>query len=587
MASVSSILTGLYNTVNVMSNAVINFAGEAMNVAEKGWAANLGQTKGYSKEEALGLSQMINIASEPTKALGKIYDQILNQFQAEAELKSRINEETGLTGKLSEDLRRSIINSYPALIQLGYGAEQLSKYYTTLVEKTGKWNLQNQESLKRTAEVSRAFVGDLDKMAEIQANMQAIGLGTLDVADEIEKIGISSMSLGLRAKTTITDIDKNISMLNTYGFKNGVQGLGRMAQLSTEFRMNMEQTFKIAEKVFSPEGAIELSANLQVIGGVLGDFNDPLKLMYMATNNVEGLQTALIDAASSLATYNEEQGRFEITGINLRRAQAMAKELGVDYNELAKGAISAAERMEATTVLMSRGLQMDDEDREFLTNLSEMEGGQMVIKIPESLAESLGRPTTIALSEMTNDIKSELVNNRDEIKKQDSMSIAMNQLTLTEQIDRNVMAIASAVKVRMVQTLKNDFENQSISTQLQMLSTNLGVTVDELGDVANLNIVPDMDKWVSKIRGLLISNDTEKEREAAADVRKKLNLVKEAQTAERKAQNMEIRHTHEIKPTSTLWDTFGRHVASRPETWDVMYDSNVPKSDSFMYTGGY
>ena len=43
----------------------------------------------------------------------------------------------------------------------------------------------------------------------------------------------------------------------------------------------------------------------------------------------------------------------------------------------------------------------------------------------------------------------------------------------------------------------------------------------------------------------------------------------------------------EIKPTSTLWDTFGRHVASRPETWDVMYDSNVPKSDSFMYTGGY
>jgi len=580
--SIGTVLSGLAEIVRTLSS----ISGNVGAIASKGWASNLAQTKGYSKEEGLGVGQMIDIIANPVQAPGKLYDQILNQLQNEAQLRVKINEETGLTGQLSEDVRRSILNASPVLLKLGYGMEQLTGYYTNMIEKSGRWNIQNTEALERSAAVSRAFVGDLSKMAEIQSNIEKVGLGAVDAADAIEKMGIESTSLGLRAKKTTDDVNKNISTINAYGFKNGIEGLAKMSRIATEFRMDMAETFKIADKVLSPEGAIDLSANLQVIGGILGDFNDPLKLMYMATNNVEGLQTALVEAAGTLATFNNEQGRFEITGINLRRAKAMAQELGVSYDELAKGAIASAERVQASTALMSTGLQMNKEDREFITNIAQMEGGEMVIKLPDSVAERLKLDvgSAIPLSQMTDSLKQELIKNREDFKKQDSMSIAQDQLTLTEQIDRNVMAITSSIKVRMAQALKSDFENVNLGTQLEMLSANLGVKVEELGTLSKLNIVPDMEKWVSTVRGLLISDSTEKQRQGNQMVKDALEKAKDVQVAERKSQ-MEIRHVHEYNASPTLLDNIGRFIARSPETWDEMYSSNTPEERSFLYSG--
>lgn len=583
MAGIGDVLRALGG----IASSLGKISGNVASIASKGIAANIAQTKGYSKEEAVGIPQLIDIIGNPLQAPTKIYDQILNQLQNEAQLRVKINEETGLTGQLSEDVRRSILNSSPYLIQLGYGMEQLSGYYTTMIEKSGRWNIQNQEALVRTAAVSRAFVGDLTKMAEIQANIEKVGLGAIDAADAIEKAGIRSTSLGLRAKKTTDDINTNVSKINAYGFKSGIEGLAQMSRLSTEFRMNMDETFKIADKVFTPEGAIELSSNLQVIGGILGDFNDPLKLMYMATNNVEGLQTALIDAAGSLATFNTEQGRFEITGINLRRARAMAQELGVSYDELAKGAIASAERVQASNALMSTGLQLDKEDREFITNIAQMEGGEMVIKLPESVSEKLKLQVgaAIPLNQMTEELKQELIKNRDDFKKQDATSIAQNQLTLTEQIDRNVMAITAAIKVRTAQALKSDFEGLNISTQLQLLSANLGVKVEELGKLTKLDIGVNVEDWVAKVRGLLISNSTAQQQQAQQMVKDALSKAKERQIEERKS-NVEIRHIHEYNASPTLLDNLGRFIARSPETWDEMYSSNMPEQRSFLYSGG-
>lgn len=580
-------MAGIGDALRTIVSTLGSISGNIASIASKGWEANIAQNKGYSKEEALGVGQMIDIIGNPLQIPAKLYDQVLNQLQNEAQLRVKINEETGLTGKLSEDVRRSIINASPEILRLGYGMEQLSGYYTTMIEKSGRWNIQNKEGLIRTAEVSRAFVGDLSKMAEIQANIEKVGLGAVDAADAIEKAGINSTALGLRAKKTTEDINANILKLNAYGFKNGIEGLAKMSRISTEFRMNMEETFKIADKVLSPEGAIELSSNLQVIGGILGDFNDPLKLMYMATNNVEGLQTALVEAAGTLATFNNEQGRFEITGINLRRAKAMAQELGVSYDELAKGAISSAERVQASTALMSTGLQMDKEDREFITNIAQMEGGEMVIKLPDSVAERLKLQVgaAIPLSQMTDTLKDELMKNREDFKKQDATSIAQNQLTLTEQIDRNVMAITASIKVRASQALKSEFDSMNINSQLQLLSANLGVNAEELGNLEKLNIIPNAEEWVKKIRGLLISDVPAQQQEANKLVLDALQKGKEAQVAERKSQ-VEIRHVHEYNASPTLLDNIGRFIARSPETWEEMYDANTPEQRSFLYSGG-
>ena len=104
----------------------------------------------------------------------------------------------------------------------------------------------------------------------------------------------------------------------------------------THIGLDMGKVVGLAEKVMSPEGAIELAANLQVLGGAAGDLADPFKLMYMATNDLEGLQDTLIGAGRDLAIFNEETGRIEIPPTSIRQIGALASELDMTREEFVR-----------------------------------------------------------------------------------------------------------------------------------------------------------------------------------------------------------------------------------------------------------
>ena len=384
------------------------------------------------------------------KDKSKIQDAILGQLKIESDLHTEINERMGLTGELSKGFRESLIETTPAAAKLGYDIGNIASMITTLSEKTGKFNLIATNTLEQSFDTARAFGMTLPQLSEAFGEFEKVGLGASDTLDRINKAGLQSMSLGLNSKKTTQDLKDNISKLNEFGFKNGVEGLNRMVQKSAEFRMNMSETFKVAEKVMNPESAIELTANMQMLGGAIGDLNDPLKLMYMATNNVEGLQDALQGAASTLATYNVEQQRFEITGANLRRGQEMARQLGIDYKEFAKGAIAAQERILATDTLLAKGFNIDDKDREFLTNLSTMKDGEMQIVIPKSLQESLGKDlgkNELKLSELSSAQVNILKKYQDDLETKTPADIAMEMLSETKQMRNNLEALAKSFAI--------------------------------------------------------------------------------------------------------------------------------------------
>ena len=337
------------------------------------------------------------IAQNVFKAgLGQIGDEYNNQRK----LLEDINTKTGLTGQLSKDFREEISNAGPKLAQLGISFETLANVAQGLVDKSGKFNLINQQSFEQAAKVGQAYLGSMESLTNMLPDFEKVGIGAKGTFDAVEKAGKSSLTLGLNSQRVSKDLATNIGKLNEYGFQKGVEGLARMVQKSIEFRLSMDAVSQVAEKVFSPESALELSANLQVLGGAIGDFNDPLKLMYMATNNVEGLQDSIINAASSLATYNQEQGRFEVTGVNLRKVREMATALGMDYKELTKTAVAAQERLSAKEMLS--GLRIEDEDKEFLTNMSQMKNGKMTIELQsEKMRDLFGGAQEVALDTRT------------------------------------------------------------------------------------------------------------------------------------------------------------------------------------------
>jgi len=394
-----------------------------------------------------GVNSLQQIGKNIIDGLGSSMELYMKQQSA---LRTQVNEEIGVTGQLAEDLRNELSDANPELLRMGIGFDELVRSSQVLVRDSGKFAFINSETWKQAGTAAKAFVGTLEELVRMLPGFENIGMGARESVEMIEKVGMKSLQLGLSSKNTTKELSQNIGKLNEFGFKNGIEGLGNMIRKATEFRMSMSEVFKIAESVMNPEGAIDLAANLQVLGGAIGDFNDPLKLMYMATNNVEGLQDSLIGAASSLATYNAEQGRFEITGVNLRRAREMAKALGVSYDELAKGAIASAERTSAAAAMMASGLDLKDEQKEFLTNITQMKGGKMMIELnSDRIREALGvdkDTKEIALENLSQKQAETLLFYQKELQDRTPEQIVRDQANSVTNIERDLNFLAALAR---------------------------------------------------------------------------------------------------------------------------------------------
>ena len=388
-----------------------------------------------------------------TSGLSNLAEGAINIVGKEVELRNKLNSQISIGGELSRGYRNNIVDALDGVQGMGYSFDELADTAIAATKETGRFFTMNESIMENMAVTSRAFIGDMKEMAPVLRQFELVGLGAEKTLENINEAGKSSVTLGLNARRTTEELNKNIGRINQYGFENGVQGLNRMVQKSIEFRMNMQNVFDIADRVMSPEKAIDLAANLQVLGGAIGSLGDPFQMMYMATNNVEGLQDALICAAESLTTYNSEQGKFEITGVNLRRARAMAEELGMSYQDLSNMAVAAAERTSASADLMAAGVSVDEKQMEFLTNIARMgQDGKMVIEVPPSLQEQLGK--TVELEDLNQTTANAILENQKAFEKMDVKDIALEQFTETQKLALNVSQIAAMLKVEFAKTYR-------------------------------------------------------------------------------------------------------------------------------------
>ena len=449
-----------------------------------------------SSEDNIDVNKYISALKDlknPLSIISQFGGDILRQIQNEEQLRTDINEQLGITGELSKNVRDTIIESTTNALRFGFGMKEVSTMFSTMSEMSGRANFMSVETAEKSFGVARAFVGSLSEVGKLLGEAEKIGLGASDTLDVIEKAGRSSLGLGLNTKKTTELLKNDLGKLNEYGFKNGIEGLNKMVQKSVEFRMNLGEVYKIADKVMNPDSAIELTANLQVLGGAIGDFNDPLKLMYMATNNVEGLQDALIGAAGSLATFNKDQGRFEITGVNLRRAKEMATQLGVEYKELAKGAIAAQERLSVTQDLAGKGFNLSEKDTEFIANLSQMKDGKMVLSIPKDVSKEIGVATETAISDLTQNQIEILKKNQELLDNKNIEDIAREQFSAIKNIQNDVNAMANRQIRSVSPVVRNIAEDSAAMTQLLDIATKgaknavLNTTTDSaLADALNV-----------------------------------------------------------------------------------------------------
>ena len=434
------------------------------------------KVKKSAKPDTSPLTNLVNTGFElATKSMGDYYKE-------QSYLLSVVNEEMGISGELSEDFREQVSAAQPSLLQMGVSFKDLTESSKKLVEDTGRFALVGTDMLVRAGEISQAYGMNMSDIIGAYADFEKVGIGAADAQEAIADAGKRSLEVGIQSRNTIKGITDNIGKLNEYGFQNGVEGLEKMVRRASEVRMSLQTVFTVADKVFDPEGALDLAANLQVLGGAFGEFNDPLRLMYMATNEVEGLQGAIEGVAQNLATYNVETGGFEVTGANLRMARDIAKQFGIEVSEVNKIAVATQERMAAATSLA--GLDIDEKQVEFLTNIARMKDGKMSIELmTPKLQEQFGK-TSIALEDINKETAATLLRYQDDFKTLSESDLVRKQVTLTENIERDLSYLVTLARLEAANVsdkaleafVGEDFKSigQSLSISSKDVSTELG-----------------------------------------------------------------------------------------------------------------
>lgn len=303
-------------------------------------------------------SEMLNGLKELTKTIQSVDVEMTKVFKTQ-----------GLTTQSSLALKQNFNETYQSIVDLGGKMSDVYQLQEDLTSVTGRNLIANKEQAK---ELFAAISVTGLKGEELQKSFYNAGMEGAHIAENMLKVVDISNSLGVNAQTVAKVVTDNLDKLNRFGFTNGVEGLAKMAGRAAALRFDVNETFDLAEDLMSPDKAIEIAAAVQRLGGAATALSDPLRLMDLAQNDVEGLQQELGKLSKQYTYFNEETQSFQIMPGARRQLNEVASALGIERKEFEKMAIETAKLEKKMSEISLPPLDMTEEDKEKLANLAQL-----------------------------------------------------------------------------------------------------------------------------------------------------------------------------------------------------------------------
>jgi hypothetical protein len=181
--------------------------------------------------------------------------------------------------------------------------------------------------------------------------------------------------------------------LNKYGFPKGVEDLASMVAKSKMLGDTLGVAQNFADQIMdSPEKAYEYAAGLQTLGGSFAQLGDGAQLLYMAQNDLNGLQDQIVKATRGIASFNEESGQFEISANERIRLRQVSK-FGLDADKIEETALKLAKQEKIIKQLNFNPefKDLNEEDKQTLANYAQLsKGGKITIEGKEITQKTEG-----------------------------------------------------------------------------------------------------------------------------------------------------------------------------------------------------
>ena len=334
------------------------------------------------------------------------------------------------------NLKASMTDAVIEVTRLGGGFDDILRIQKSVSETLGRNLVISSEAYKDLYAAQKVLGPMADSLVK---DLKDVGISLYQSSGQIQKIMDRSREIGVSAEKVGQQVSENLSMMNTYTFQGGVDGLAKMAAQSVNMRINIRDISATMVKAFNPESAIEMAASLQRLGVAQSDLLDPLRLMDLAQNDPAELQNQIVQMSKQFTTLNAA-GQFEIMPGAKRQMAEVESALGMTTGSLAKMALSSAELGDKMSKI-SFSDKFSEEEKTMIANMSEMgKGGEYKI----SMTTSKGKET-LSMEEAMAEIERMGTEERAQFfesqKPKDISKLAEDQLSVSESMLASLMSI--------------------------------------------------------------------------------------------------------------------------------------------------
>ena len=336
------------------------------------------------------------------------------------------------------ELQNALADTTPKVARLGGSIKDVAGIIIGVAEASARNVIATDEQITKLYAATQVLGGDAKTLA---TTFLDVGMSIKSIPESLEESIQYIQSIGGNAKQVMGDVTKNMSQMNRFQFEDGVKGLTKMAAQASMLRFDMSKTFSFADKLSSPEVAIEAASAFQRLGVAVGSLGDPLQLLNQSLNDPSGIQDSLIEISKKFAYFDNQTKSFKISQEGILKFKELEQTTGISAAEMSKLGVAALEVDKRLTQISPSIKFKNEEDKQYLANIARMgDGGEYEVEI----RNAQGDEQIKKLSDVTQTELNKLIDEQKQGEKSIE-ELTRDQMTLQEVMASDLAAIRTVV----------------------------------------------------------------------------------------------------------------------------------------------
>jgi len=272
----------------------------------------------------------------------------------------------GMSGAKAEMMRTSFEQSAGYVARLGGTLEDVQSIMSGYADETGRARVLSAGMIENITAIGKGTGLGIEQATRLGSQFELMGYNAKATMDYVQGVVDTSERMGVNTSKVLKNINDNFKRLNTYTFQQGVKGFAQMAIYAEKFNMDINQALNAADVAKTLEGAIDLTSQLQIMGGEFAK-TDPFEMLFLSRNDPAKFTEKIADMTKGVVTFRKmADGSFEkfISPADRDRLASVAKSLGMETSELTKISERQAEIQKMRYDM--RGMGLSDEQRDLI-----------------------------------------------------------------------------------------------------------------------------------------------------------------------------------------------------------------------------